>query len=88
MIPKYVVVSTGDQFFTPDSSQLYFANLLGQKYLRYVPNTGHSEVYPAAVDDIRAFYSAVLEGTPLPSFSWTLEPDGSIRVVAADAPRW
>ncbi|HMJ64580.1 MAG TPA: PhoPQ-activated protein PqaA family protein, partial [Candidatus Binatia bacterium] len=35
---------------------------------------------------VLACYSAVLKGTKLPQFSWTLENDGSIRVKAEDKP--
>lgn len=41
-MPKYVVNAAGDQYFLPDSSQFYFDDLPGEKYLRYVPNTDHS----------------------------------------------
>ena len=41
-MPKFIVNSTGDQFFLPDSSQFYFGDLIGEKFLRYVPNTDHS----------------------------------------------
>ena len=40
-MPKYMINATGDQFFLPDSSQFYFDDLKGEKYLRYVPNTNH-----------------------------------------------
>jgi PhoPQ-activated pathogenicity-related protein len=40
-MPKYIVNSGGDQYFTPDSSQFYWKDLKGEKYLRYVPNTKH-----------------------------------------------
>jgi len=41
-MPKFMVNSAGDQYFLPDSSQFYFDALVGEKYLRYVPNTDHS----------------------------------------------
>jgi PhoPQ-activated pathogenicity-related protein len=41
-MPKFMINSTGDQYFLPDSSQFYFDRLIGEKYLRYVPNTDHS----------------------------------------------
>ena len=41
-MPKYIVNGASDEFFLPDSSQFYFKDLLPQKYLRYVPNAGHS----------------------------------------------
>src|SRR4051812_6607330 len=41
-MPKFMVNAAGDQFFIPDSSQFYFDDLKGEKYLRYIPNTDHS----------------------------------------------
>ena len=79
-MPKYVVNSAGDQYFTPDSSKFYFDELKGVKYLRYVPNSNHSLAGTDAAASIRAFYRAVLEGSELPKFSWKVQSDGSIRV--------
>ncbi|OHB70730.1 MAG: PhoPQ-activated pathogenicity, partial [Planctomycetes bacterium RBG_13_63_9] len=87
VLPKYIVNASGDQFFLPDSSQFYFDDLPGEKYLRYVPNTDHSLKDSDAVESILAYYRAVIRGVPRPEFSWSFEPDGSIRVAAKDAPR-
>jgi PhoPQ-activated pathogenicity-related protein len=85
-IPKFVVNSTGDQYFLPDSSQFYFPDLKGEKYLRYVPNTRHdldnSDAYPSMI----AFYGSILTGSPRPKFDWKFEADGSIVVESADRP--
>ena len=48
-MPKFIVNATGDQFFLPDSSQFYFDELPGPKYLRYMPNYDHSQGTDAAV---------------------------------------
>jgi PhoPQ-activated pathogenicity-related protein len=85
-MPKYVVNAAGDQYFPPDSSKFYFGDLLGTRYLRYVPNADHSLRGSDAQDSILAFYQAVLEGTPLPKFTWQMERDGSIRVQTDDKP--
>jgi PhoPQ-activated pathogenicity-related protein len=86
-LPKYLVNATGDQFFLPDSSQFYFADLPGEKHLRYVPNADHSLKDSDALQSILAFYRAFLGGTPRPSFSWQLAPDGSIHVATKDKPQ-
>lgn len=86
-MPKYVVNASGDQYFPPDSSQFYFADLQGEKYLRYVPNADHSLRNSDAQESIIAFYQTVLAGKPRPKYSWTFEKDGSIRVQTADAPQ-
>lgn len=85
-LPKYVVNAAGDQFFTPDSSKFYFDDLKGPKYLRYVPNADHSLRESDAGESIQAFHHAVLKGSPLPKFSWKVQPDGSIRVQTETKP--
>lgn len=83
-MPKYVVNSTGDQFFLPDSSQFYFEQLKGTKHLRYVPNTDHG-LNEQALQDILAYYSAILSGAALPEFTWVKEPDGALVVTPGGA---
>ena len=78
-MPKFLLNSAGDDFFLPDSSQFYFDDLPGEKYLRYVPNTDHSLDGSDAADSLLAFYEAILNGTPRPQFSWSLVGDDSIH---------
>src|SRR5437588_2524483 len=85
-MPKFIVNACGDQFFLPDSSQFYFKDLPGVKYLRYVPNTDHSLKGSDAYETLLACYHAVLNKTTLPQFSWTTEKDGSLRVITKDKP--
>jgi PhoPQ-activated pathogenicity-related protein len=85
-MPKFVVNSSGDQYFPPDSSKFYFGDLQGVKYLRYVPNTKHNLSGSDARESILAFYRAILTGATLPKFSWKVQDDGSIRVDAQDTP--
>ena len=86
-MPKFVVNASGDQYFPPDSSQFYFGDLKGEKYLRYVPNADHGLRDSDARESIIAFYQTVLNNKPRPKYSWTFEEDGSIRVKTADAPK-
>lgn len=85
-LPKFVVNSAGDQFFTPDSSKFYYDDLQGVKYLRYVPNTDHSLRNSDAGDSILAFYRSILTGSPMPKYSWKVQADGSIRVQSETKP--
>ena len=86
-MPKYIINSTGDQYFLPDSSQFYFDQLVGEKYLRYVPNTKHSLKGPDATESLLSYFQALIAGTSRPQFSWAFEDDGSIRVKTADQPQ-
>lgn len=85
-MPKYIINASGDQFFLPDSSQFYWSSLKGEKFLRYVPNTGHSLDGTDVADSLIAYYDALVAGKPLPSMAWKFEKDGAIRVVAHTAP--
>ena len=85
-MPKFIINASGDQFFLPDSSQFYFNDLPGAKYLRYVPNADHSLKGSDAYQTLHACYNAVLNNLPLPQYSWTLEKDGSMRLTAKTTP--
>jgi PhoPQ-activated pathogenicity-related protein len=84
-MPKFLVNSSGDQFFLSDSAQFYFHDLPGPKYLRYVPNTDHG-LNEDAVGSLTAFYGAILKGSALPKFSWKVRDDGAIEVDTQTAP--
>ena len=60
-MPKFILNASGDQFFLPDSSQFYFDDLRGDKYLCYVPNADHSLDGSDAVQSLLAFYLTVLQ---------------------------
>ena len=79
-MPKFIINSAGDQFFLPDSAKFYFDQLLGEKYLRYVPNSDHSLKNTDAVASLLAFYDAILNREQLPQFSWRVPEKGMIRV--------
>ncbi len=85
-MPKFEIWAAGDEFFLPDSSQFYFNGLPGVKYMRCVPNTGHSLDDSDAYLTLEGCYQSILFDTPLPQFSWTLQTPNTIRVVATDLP--
>ena len=85
-MPKFMVNSAGDQYFLPDSSRFYFDALIGEKYLRYVPNTNHSLKGSDARESVLTFYHAVVADQPRPKFSWSFAPNGVIEVKTATQP--
>jgi PhoPQ-activated pathogenicity-related protein len=85
-MPKFIINAAGDQFFLPDSSQFYFKDLPGVKYVRYVPNTDHSLKGSDAYETLLACYDAVLHQVRLPQFSWKPEKGGTLRVTTEDRP--
>ncbi len=87
-VPKLIVNATGDQYFTPDSSQFYFSGLRGEKYLRYVPNTDHSlrGVTANAAQTGIAFVDSIIAGAARPAYSWYWDRDGTIHVRSTEEP--
>lgn len=85
-MPKFIINAAGDQFFLPDSSQFYFNDLPGVKYLRYVPNADHSLRGSDAYLTLEACYNAAVYNVPLPGIAWTLEDDGAIKATTKDKP--
>ena len=86
-MPKYMVNSAGDQFFVVDSSQFYWNDLKGQKYLRYVPNTDHVVTRRSdAGQSLASFYEAVVRDWKRPEFDWSISKDGVITVTSKDNP--
>ncbi|HQP98740.1 MAG TPA: PhoPQ-activated pathogenicity-related family protein [bacterium] len=85
-MPKFLINATGDQFFLPDSSQFYFDQLPGVKYLRYVPNADHGLDDTDAAESLSAFYEAILYGRPLPEFSWSFPRKNVVQVKTEQTP--
>ncbi len=85
-LPKLMINACGDQFFLPDSSQFYFEDLPGVKYLRYIPNTDHSLRNSDANATLTAWHHATLNKTPLPQFTWKHGADGALTVTAKTKP--
>ncbi len=84
-MPKYIVNSSGDQFFPPDSSKFYFDALQGEKHVRYMPNTDHGLNMEAYLN-VASFYHALLTDTPRPEFTWKLAEDGALQVQCDSPP--
>ena len=85
-LPKYLLNSTGDEFFLPDSSQFYWNDLVGEKHLRYVPNSNHSMDNTDIFDSVDAWYHAIVHNVNMPRYSWDLDKDGTISVFSLDEP--
>ena len=79
-MPKLILNGAGDQFFLPDSSQFYWDELQGPKFLRYVANGDHGMDGTDAIETVIAFYASLVTKTELPEFNWEFADNGSIRV--------
>jgi len=90
-MPKLIINSAGDQFFLPDSSQLYYKDLLGDNRLRYTFNTDHSQEQVETDILVRAvsWLNDIRRGKTLPGYAWEIQNDtllvktsGPVKVVS------
>ena len=82
-MPKCIINSAGDEFFLPDSSQFYFDDLPGEKFLAYFPNCGHDLRGSDALDTLIAFHNSVVHDVTRPHIEWS-QPEPNILIVTAD----
>ncbi len=88
-LPKYLINSTGDQFFLPDSARFYLDDLEGETLVRYVANTDHGLSGPTvpvedAVTGLVSWYLTVLAHVPRPHIEWS--QNGGSLVVTSSQP--
>src|SRR5665213_1421275 len=85
-MPKYIINAVGDEFFPPDGTRFSYHLLPQTKRLRMLPNSRHSTEGTDIFDSMIAFYDAILNDRPLPSYSWKLRKNGAIVVRSSEAP--
>ena len=83
-LPKFLINASGDQFFLPDSWQFYWADLKGEKHIRYVANANHSLRGSDALESIAAFHYLIINTKARPQFSWSVT-NGKINLQTVDA---
>ena len=87
-LPKLVILATNDEYFPPDSANLYFDGLSEPKHLLYLPNEPHSvEDYEPVVRSLRALHEASRDGEPLPRIEWEHRAaDGALTLCVRTEP--
>ncbi len=85
-LPKYLLNSTGDEFFLPDSWQFYWDELVGEKHVRYVPNSNHGMGGTDVLASLDAWYHAIVHNVSMPRYSWDVAEDGTITIFTLDKP--
>jgi len=74
-LPKFLINATGDEFFVTDSWQFYWDDLVGDKYIQYVPNANHGLNGTYNLGSLVAFYNAVITDSAIPKFDWSVSVD-------------
>ena len=77
-IPKYIVVSSNDEFMMFDWTNIYFDKLGGEKHLVILPNAEHTMATNllGVVTSVTAFSKSIAHGiTSRPTFNYTYDPE-------------
>jgi len=92
-IPKLMISSASDEFFMLDDYDYFYDDLVGEKYLWFLENTGHyiegGPLGEAYWTMLQTFFLSVVQGHQKPSLDWAkfnTETDGSIIVLSPTAP--
>lgn len=87
-MPKLVVDATGDEFFMPDDDWFWWGQLSGETYRLMVQNAEHTMVTGIVelLVGADAWFISVIENTPRPVFSWTVDNQGAINLVSQTQP--
>lgn len=86
-IPKLMVMGTNDRYWTTDALNLYYKDLKGEKYILYVPNSGHElEDRERVFKGLIAFFLKVTGRLKFPQMSWRLQekPDLATLYISSD----
>eukprot|EP00456_Euglypha_rotunda_P024430 TRINITY_DN19_c0_g2_i1.p2 TRINITY_DN19_c0_g2~~TRINITY_DN19_c0_g2_i1.p2 ORF type:complete len:435 (-),score=104.54 TRINITY_DN19_c0_g2_i1:7427-8731(-) len=82
-LPKLVINGTNDRYWTVDALNNYWDDLVGTKYIRYVPNAGHNLKggREGAIATLAAFTQHVAADKPMPVLEWKHDTDqGRLRL--------
>ena len=75
--PKLILLGTNDHYWPLDALNLYWNDLVGEKYILYVPNNRHGlKDYARIMGSINALHQHAAHGKPLPKLDWKFTNGG------------
>jgi len=75
--PKLLIIGTNDHYWPLDSLNLYWKDLVGPKYILYVPNNRHGiRDLTRLVGSLNALHRAAAFGHSLPKLNWNFAKSG------------
>jgi PhoPQ-activated pathogenicity-related protein/D-alanyl-D-alanine dipeptidase len=83
-IPKYFITASGDDFFIPDSLNLYLHNLPGENSIRVLPNQGRAVSNKMIEDALLAYYETIIYQILRPQLRAKVDASGTLEKVSAN----
>jgi PhoPQ-activated pathogenicity-related protein len=81
--PKLMIIGTNDHYWPLDALNLYWDDLVGPKYVLYVPNNRHGlRDYGRVLGTLNALHQQAFNGFQMPKLSWTFKPNGTGLVLS------
>lgn len=75
--PKLLIIGTNDRYWPLDALNLYWNDLIGEKYILYVPNQGHSVAdFPRLLGSLTALHRHATGEQSLPKLQWDFQRGG------------
>ncbi len=84
-LPKYLIRTSGDDFYTPDCQNQLFKTMPGENYVRVLPNQGHRLSGTQYLFALKDFYSTFIRQKAIPKISESFFND-QLSHVAFDQP--
>lgn len=76
-IDKYIINASGDDFYVPDNSHLYYDRLPGTKSLRVVPNSTHNGILSVTEQSLVTFINRFQGKQKLPEIREKVQSHGT-----------
>ena len=71
-MPKLIFIGTNDPYWPVDAIKNYFDDLVGPKFIHYVPNAGHGlGDGKEAIQALAAYFTDTARGLPYPRIAWS-----------------
>jgi PhoPQ-activated pathogenicity-related protein len=84
-VPKLLINGTNDRYWTLDSTNLFWDDIIGPKNVVFLPNAGHGleQNRDYATGGIAALFRHAVTGRAMPEFevSRTIQKDGSVKLM-------
>ncbi|MBN1342193.1 MAG: hypothetical protein JXQ73_05915 [Phycisphaerae bacterium] len=87
--PKMLIIGTNDQYWPLDALNIYWNDLVGEKYILYIPNKGHAAIdVPRLLTNCSSLCKLGAGELKFPQMTWDLKADekGLTLSVKADKP--